>query len=160
MTTAEYNHCVEQHADNVYRFVVKNIGNEQVAKDIVQEVFTKMWEKASTIAYQKSKSYLFTAAYHTLIDTVRYQNRFASLETSPEQAYEPSNYDGIKGILEEALNRLPPVQKAVVMLRDHEGYSYAEIGEITGLSESQVKVYIFRARQSLKNYLVTVDNLI
>lgn len=160
MTIAEYNQCVEQHADNVYRFVVKNIGDEQVAKDIVQEVFAKMWEKVMTIDYQKSKSYLFTSAYHTLIDMMRYQNRFASIENNPEQAYEPHHYDGIKEILEEALSQLPPIQKAVVMLRDYEGYTYAEIGEITGLSESQVKVYIFRARQSLKNYLVTIDNLI
>jgi RNA polymerase sigma-70 factor (ECF subfamily) len=46
------------------------------------------------------------------------------------------------------------------LLRDYEGYSYDEIGEITGLNESQVKVYIYRARISLKNYLVKMEYIV
>jgi RNA polymerase sigma-70 factor (ECF subfamily) len=46
------------------------------------------------------------------------------------------------------------------MLRDYEGYAYQEIGEITGLNESQVKVYIFRARAALKKYIVSLDMVI
>ena len=46
------------------------------------------------------------------------------------------------------------------MLKDYEGYSYEEIGRITGLSESQVKVYLHRARVQLKSYLVKPENLI
>jgi RNA polymerase sigma-70 factor (ECF subfamily) len=56
-------------------------------------------------------------------------------------------------VLEEALNRLPAIQKQVILLRDYEGYDYKEIGKITDLTESQVKVYIFRARKSLKAYI-------
>ena len=63
-------------------------------------------------------------------------------------------------VLEEALNRLPQIQKDVVLLRDYEGYDYEEIGKITGLNESQVKVYIFRARQTLKEYLVGVEKVL
>jgi DNA-directed RNA polymerase specialized sigma24 family protein len=46
------------------------------------------------------------------------------------------------------------------MLKDYEGYSYTEIGKITNLSESQVKVYLHRARLQLRNYLVTVENVL
>ena len=60
-------------------------------------------------------------------------------------------------ILHEALDKLPEIQKTVVLLRDYEGYNYAEIAEITTLSESQVKVYIFRARQALKEYIKRMD---
>ena len=56
-------------------------------------------------------------------------------------------------MLDRALDTLPPVQKAVVLLRDYEGYSYEEIGEISGLSEAQVKTYIFRARVALRKYI-------
>ena len=63
-------------------------------------------------------------------------------------------------VVDEALSKLPEIQKNVVLLRDYEGYDYAEIGNITGLSESQVKVYIFRARQTLKDYLVGVEKVI
>ena len=66
----------------------------------------------------------------------------------------------MREILDEALGRLPEIQKSVVLLRDYEGYNYAEIAEITGLSESQVKVYIFRARKSLQSYLRRLDLVI
>jgi RNA polymerase sigma-70 factor (ECF subfamily) len=63
-------------------------------------------------------------------------------------------------ILHEALDKLPPDQKAVVLLRDYEGYSYREIGEITGQSEAQVKINIFRGRRYLKNYIGSLEVLI
>jgi RNA polymerase sigma factor (sigma-70 family) len=56
--------------------------------------------------------------------------------------------------------KLPDMQKTVLLLRDYEGYDYAEIGKITNLSESQVKVYIFRARKEMKKYLVSIDLII
>jgi RNA polymerase sigma-70 factor (ECF subfamily) len=46
------------------------------------------------------------------------------------------------------------------MLRDYEGYSYEEIGKITGLNESQVKVYIYRARLNLKEYIGSLENVV
>ena len=57
-------------------------------------------------------------------------------------------------------NVLPEIQRSLILLRDYEGYSYEEIGNITGLNESQVKVYIFRGRLALKNYLVSIENLV
>jgi len=60
----------------------------------------------------------------------------------------------------EAVGKLPEIQRIVITLRDYEGYSYQEIGEITGLGESQVKVYIYRARLFLKNYIGKIDVLI
>lgn len=69
-------------------------------------------------------------------------------------------YSDLKEVLNEALNKLPEVQRSVVMLRDYEGYSYEEIGNIMELNESQVKVYIFRARTFLKNYIGSLDKVI
>jgi RNA polymerase sigma-70 factor (ECF subfamily) len=56
-------------------------------------------------------------------------------------------------VLKEAVDRLPEIQKMVLLLRDYEGYSYEEIGEMANLNESQVKVYIYRARVFLKKYI-------
>jgi len=60
-------------------------------------------------------------------------------------------------VLTEALDKLPEIQRSVLLLRDYEGYNYAEIAEITGLNESQVKVYIFRARQTMKDYIKKLE---
>ena len=69
-------------------------------------------------------------------------------------------YSDLKAVLNEAVNKLPEIQRMVVMLRDYEGYSYREIAEIRNLGESQVKVYIFRARVFLKNYIGDIEKVI
>ena len=81
-------------------------------------------------------------------------------EVDHNEHYHQKQYSDLKEVLNRALEQLPEIQKTVVMLRDYEGYDYEEIGEITGLNESQVKVYIFRARTFLKNYLGKVEALI
>ena len=63
-------------------------------------------------------------------------------------------------ILERALAKLSETQRSLVLLKDYEGYSYGEIGQIMNLSESQVKVYLHRARLQLKDYIVKVENVI
>ena len=70
------------------------------------------------------------------------------------------NYTGLSEVLDEALKQLPEVQRSVILLRDYEGYAYNEIAEITNLSESQVKVYIYRGRLALKKYLGSVEALV
>ncbi len=161
MTVKEYNQCVDLHADGVYRFILKNIREEDRARDIVQDAFAKMWEKAGTIAFEKAKSYLFTAAYHTMIDAIRKDKHQQDYrDHQGDQGYSENDYSDLKEILNEAVGKLPEIQRSVLLLRDYEGYSYKEIGEITELNESQVKVYIYRARVFLKNYLVSIDRVI
>jgi RNA polymerase sigma factor (sigma-70 family) len=161
MTVDEYNTCVEQFSDGVYRFILKNIKDEDKAKDTVQDSFEKMWVKAEEISYEKAKSYLFTTAYRTMIDTIRKDSRQSLLEPGHENIITCSNnYSDLKEVLDEAVEKLPEIQRSVLLLRDYEGYSYEEIGEITSLSESQVKVYIFRARSFLKNYIGSLETVI
>ncbi len=161
MTVAEFNACVEEYADRVYRFIVKNTGHREDAEDIVQSSFEKLWLKHREVAYGKARSYLFTTAYHTMIDHIRKQNKTDSVgQFSEDTLTQDADYTGAGDAIEEALQQLPEIQRTVLLLRDYEGYTYDEIGRITGLSESQVKVYIFRARKAMKKLLVSIDRLI
>jgi RNA polymerase sigma-70 factor (ECF subfamily) len=161
MTIEEYNQSVTLYADRLYRFVVKNVQDIHFAEDIVQDSFEKMWKNVKQINGEKVKSYLFTTAYHTLIDRLRKEKRMSLTGELPvrEESYNFHNPDVMER-LNEAVNKLPEIQRIVVTLRDYEGYSYQEIGELTGLGESQVKVYIYRARLFLKNYIGKIDVLI
>ena len=161
MTTAQYNQCVDNYSDGVYRFILKNSGDEEKARDVVQDSFEKMWRKVGEISFEKARSYLFTTAYRTMIDAIRKDRHQQPIDDATIDGHGYTDeYSGLKEILEEALAKLVPIQRSVILLRDYEGYSYQEIGEITGLSESQVKVYIYRARVSLKNYLRRIDAVI
>lgn len=160
MTRKEYNEAVDYHADGIFRFAMKHLRNEMTAKDVVQETFTKVWVKHEEIDVEKAKSYLFTTAYHAIIDWVKKDGRSGDIEHTNEQGADHDYNVDLKEILDEALDRLPEIQKTVVLLRDYEGYNYAEIADITSLSESQVKVYIFRARNTLKEYIKRLELVI
>lgn len=161
MTVKEYNQAVELFSDNVFRFVLKNIRDEEKAKDIVQDSFERMWEKKDNVEGSKVKSYLFTTAYRTMIDKIRKYKKQGNWDELSESDYAQSAWHhDLSEVLQTALSRLPEVQRSVVLLRDYEGYNYEEIAEITNLSLSQVKVYIFRARKALKEYLVSIEHVI
>ena len=158
MTIKEYNTAVDTYADNIFRFVLKHLKNKDAAKDVVQDTFAKVWVKRDNIDGQKVKSYLFTTAYNTLIDATRkqkYTEEFDTIDKHFSQA--PVKDMDLQSVLHKALDQLPEIQRSVILLRDYEGYDYAEIGKITNLKESQVKVYIFRARKKLKQILVSVE---
>ena len=160
MTEKDYNECVRQYADNVYRFILKNLRHEEDSRDVVQTAFEKLWRNRQEVDAVKSKSYLFTVAYHQMIDHIRKVKKIQLKETFREDARitdKPAN--NLKKVLEQALETLSETQRSLVLLKDYEGYSYEEIGTITGLNESQVKVYLYRARIQLKNYLVSPENV-
>jgi len=161
MTVSEYNRCVDQFSDGVYRFILHNLKDKDDSKDIVQDTFEKLWMNYSNVNFEKAKSYIFTTAYRTMIDKIRRGKKSVRLELSDLDVYdERGHHPDLKKILNEAIDKLSEIQKSVIMLRDFEGYSYGEIGEITGLNESQVKVYIYRARLALKEYIGSIENVI
>jgi RNA polymerase sigma factor (sigma-70 family) len=162
MTVRDYNQCVDKHADALYRFILKNIKNEDKARDIVQDSFEKLWVKCSEVDAEKAKSYLFATGYHAMIDMIRRDKKMAPIEDgmTREIAGRTDSYTGLQEVLQDALSRLPADQRSVVLLRDYEGYSYEEIAQITGLSEAQVKVYIYRGRVHLKNYIRSMETVI
>lgn len=160
MTVSEYNKCVDSYSDAVFRFLLKNTRDEDLAKDLVQDSFLKLWVKRKDVDGTKSKSYLFSTAYHTMIDNIRKNERKDDFNPYKHDVGTDSKvFSDLKEILDEAVQKLTPIQRSVVMLRDYEGYSYKEIGDITELSEAQVKVYIYRARLILKKYLVSPETV-
>ena len=161
MTTAEFNQCVDACADGVYRFVLKNLRDEDKARDVVQDSFEKLWIKAEEIPREKAKSYLFTTAYHGMIDQIRRDKFSAGLDEAALNSRQiDHSYSDLRDVLNRGLEKLPEIQRSVLLLRDYEGYAYREIGEICGLNESQVKVYIYRARMFLKQYIGSMDVVI
>ena len=160
MTENEYNQCVDLYADNVYRFILKNLRNEADAKDIVQGAFEKMWMNREQVDNVRSKSYLFTVAYNQMIDHIRKNKRITLKEFFREDSKITHQViPDIKSILNAALSELDEIQRSLVLLKDYEGYNYEEIGKITGLNASQVKVYLHRARLKLKSFIVKPENV-
>ncbi|MBT8195473.1 MAG: RNA polymerase sigma factor [Bacteroidia bacterium] len=161
MTDRDYNQCVDNYSDGLYRFILHNMRDEEEAKDVVQDTFEKMWVKHKDVDAKKAKSYLFTTGYHTMLDRIKKKKRSTPMETANYNMHSHTEqYSDASEVIRNAVNKLPEVQRSVIMLRDYEGYSYAEIADITNLTIAQVKIYIYRARVFLKEYLVSVNTVI
>jgi len=158
MEVNEYNSCVQEWADALFRFACKCTGHTDDAHDVVQNSFEVLWKKRKDVEKGKGKAFLFQVAYNQSIDNFRKRSKIAYKEI-PEESITPGNPD-LKKILDRALAQLDEQSRALVLLKDYEGYRYEEIAQITGLTDTQVKVYLHRARKSLKEYLVSVENII
>jgi RNA polymerase sigma-70 factor (ECF subfamily) len=158
MTQKEYNDGVRLWADDVYRFAVRCGGDKEMSEDAVQEAYASLWERRADVSVEKGKSYLLTVVHNYLMSLHRHeqvQQQAAPLLVE-EEAVAPDERFDLQEALQEALGRLPQVQRAAVELKDVEGYSCKEIAEILELSEKQVSVYLFRARVSLRKTLIAL----
>ena len=160
MELNDYNECVQQWADALFRFACKCTGNGEDARDVVQNSFEVLWKKRTDVTPAKAKAFLFQVAYNQAVENYRRQSRMVYKDVAiQEGSYGPAQA-GLKKVLDRALDRLDEQARALVLLKDYEGYRYEEIAQITGLTETQVKVYLHRARKTLKEYLVRVENII
>jgi RNA polymerase sigma factor (sigma-70 family) len=146
---------VRELSGPLYGFSLKFLRNEEDAQDVVQDVFEKLWINRKKVEFLKAKAWMYTTAYNGMINLINRKQRvqLAGDEKFAEGAQKMSNHFESKEVVDRAVNILPPIQKSIILLRDLEGYSYDEIGEILDLSSSQVKVYLFRARNKIKKQL-------
>ena len=161
MTRSEYNSVVENHIHKLYGYALKFLHNSEDANDIVQNVFEKLWVNRKKVEVEKAKSWMFTTAHNGMLNFIQKKQRLQYWDTNklPEQSESVNNEKESQEVVNRIVGILPPLQKSIILLRDLEGYSYEEIGEILNLSKSQVKVYLFRARNKVKKQLLSTVEL-
>ncbi len=155
----EYNAAVKSYARNIFRFIFKNLRNKEASDDLVQDCFLKLWQNRANVDGQKVKSWLFTVAHHATINYAKAEARKTGLDSAEVGSISTAStpeFD-LKEIVEKSLLELPALQRSIILLRDFEGYNYKEIGDILELTEPQVKVYLFRGRQRMKDSIKTLS---
>ena len=156
MTAKEYNTSVRLWADDAMRFAVRCGGSKADSEDAVQDALASLWTRHEGVALEKGKGYLLSATYQRLMSMFRHQavqrDHAAELATRGVQA--PDEGFDLREAVERSLSALPEVQRAILQLRDVEGYSYAEIGETLELDKNRVQVYLFRARVAMRKQLI------
>ena len=162
MRRQEYNTVVDMHANNLFGYALSFLHDREDAEDIVQDVFEKLWVNRRKVDPAKAKSWMFTTAHNAMINFSNRKKRLSfsdHMETYEKGEVSPGSFESNQ-VVNRAVNILPPVQKSIILLRDIEGYSYKEIGDILDVSESQVKVYLFRARRKIKKQLKGLVELV
>ena len=161
MKTKEYNMVIDELSAPLYRYAFHFLRNKEDAKDIVQDVFEKLWLNRKMIDLERVKSWMYRCTHNAMVNFLNKRSRTSYMESqelpTPSTPFD-SNFESMQ-VVDRMVNILPPTQKSIILLRDIEGYSYKEIGLILDLTASQVKVYLFRARMKLKKQLVGLNKL-
>lgn len=154
--------------DKLFRLAFRITLNQQDAEDVVQETLIKIWNRRDHWDEIESlEGWAMTIARNMALDVIRKQDshRTVSLDEpspnnqqptpipqhpSPTTPYEQMMEKERIAMVRNLMNSLPEKQRTAMQLRDFEDKSYKEIAEIMQISEDQVKINIFRARQFIK----------
>ncbi|NJK87042.1 MAG: RNA polymerase sigma factor [Bacteroidales bacterium] len=145
--------------ENIYRIACKMVYNTDLAKDVVQDVFVKLWnrrdelEKCSNIG-----GFVYSVTKNTCIDRLRLTKKTVELSnistfTEPDFGT-PDATEHVKKLI----NRLPEQQREVINLRDVKGFDIEEIATVLNLSVSNVRATLSIARKKIRNELIALNN--
>ncbi|MCR4659529.1 MAG: RNA polymerase sigma factor [Bacteroidales bacterium] len=152
MNRKEYNHSVDELSDGLYNFALRYTASPTQSSDAVQDSFVALWEHRGEVKACNAKKWLMRVLYHRLVDQHRYQSRLSQMP-APDTAVAQHESFELSDSLQLALAALPEVQRSLVLLRDLEGYAYREMASMLNITEQQVMVYLYRARQTMKKVL-------
>jgi len=152
MRRTAFNKIARKFSNNLYRFVLFHIKDEATSQDIVQEAFIKLWECRKDVDAERALSWLYSTCRNLFLNYQRHKkvvkNHAENFEYTP---YMENNQFENSDLIKACIEGMSETQKTIILLRDLEGYDYRSIADIMKLSESQVKVYLFRARKKFRD---------
>ena len=154
--------------NELFRLALRITLNRAEAEDVVQETMIKVWNRRDHWDEIESiEAFCLTICRNISLDKVKKaENQNQSLNNehdAPDRSYASNPEEQAEQrdkilLIRRLINTLPEKQRSVMQLRDFEGKSYKEIAEILAISEEQVKVNIFRARQTIKQKFLETEN--
>jgi RNA polymerase sigma factor (sigma-70 family) len=166
MTVEAFQNQVLPVKNKLFRFALKFLGSEEEAKDVVQEVFIRIWNnREQMVEIQNMEAWCMRITRNLSLDRIRSINRKSTqpieesfnVHVGGLSPHESTEADESMQKISQFIAELPDKQRQIIHLRDVEGYSYNEICEILELDMSQVKVYLFRARNAVKEKLLKIN---
>ncbi len=152
--------------DKLYRFAFRLLGSEEEAKDVVQEVFVRVWKGRENMeAIQNWEAWCMRITKNLSLDKIRTWKRRNTqplessfdVHTESLTPYESTEINESMQRVGSLIEALPEKQRNIIHLRDVEGYSYQEICDILELDMNQVKVNLFRARNSVREKILKIN---
>ena len=161
MNENEYIQIARKHREELYRFAVRYTADGDNAWDVVQDALVALWTHRAEVEPMKAKGWLVRVMYRQLVDQHRRESRFRHMAPVlvGEEWYSQHDSFELHDAMQKALEQLPEQHRAILLLKDLEGYQYKEIAQITGLEESQVTGILYRARVNLKKAYIKLNTI-
>ena len=157
MNAQEFKQEVVPLRENLLHVAKKMLENENDAEDLVQEVFMKLWRLRDTLhRYDSIPAFAVTMIKNLCIDRLRIRNRETALDAesnlraTPDDPYLQLERLNTEELLKKIINSLPPLQKAIITMKDIDEYEVEEIAGITGTQPEAVRVNLSRARKKVR----------
>jgi len=143
---------------NVYRFCLRMVGDEAIAKDAFQETFIRMFEHRSTLRGVNVRSWLFSIARRVCLNMLRARRGgHESFDETFHGCEELEEHDVVlRQQIDKALAQLPVALREALVLREFEGLAYQEIADTVGIELSLAKVRVYRARLMMRTILAPI----
>lgn len=164
--TSAYSDFIDSYQNYIFNTVKKFVNNRQLAEEVTQDVFLKIFKSLST--YQREaqfSTWIYRIAYTTSMNEVRkrltlntvedFEEQFHNLQSNDDWDNYKGDEDPIKIEINKAVNMLPKTDSMVVTLFYMDGHSVDEISSILQIDKNTIKVKLYRARKKIKNYLST-----
>ncbi|MBR5747412.1 MAG: RNA polymerase sigma factor [Prevotella sp.] len=154
--------------NELFRLALRITLNRAEAEDVVQETMIKVWNRRDRWSEIESiEAFCLTICRNISLDKMKKaENQNQSLNEghdAPDFSYasnpeeQAMQRDRIQ-LIRQLIDHLPEKQRSCMQLRDFEGKSYKEIAQVLGISEEQVKINIFRARQTIKQKFIETED--
>lgn len=145
-----------KHAEHLRNFLYYKSGNLQMAEDLTQDAFAKLWERCASVVSMRAKSFLFTIANNLFLNQVKHKKVVLKFQQHrhKEKDYQDPQFlmeeDEFKSKLEKAISNLPESQREVFLMNRIDGLKYREIAESLGISVKAVEKRMHKALKELK----------
>ncbi|RYF97676.1 MAG: RNA polymerase sigma factor [Chitinophagaceae bacterium] len=165
MSLDDFNRKILTVKDKLYRFALKFIKDKQDAEDIVQDVLIKIWKQQNLVQdLLNFDAWCMKLVRNQSLDRLKSSHYKSShLKIDPEtesmghSPYQHTESNNRMSIIRQLIQSLPDKQQEVLHLRDVEGFSYQEIADITEMEMNMIKVYLFRARNTIRTKLLNIE---
>jgi len=164
MNAQQFKQEVAPLRGNLLHIATKMLENDNDAEDMVQEVFLKLWYMRDTLhRYDSIPAFAVTMIKNLCIDRLRVRGREVALEydnelrATPDNPYLQLERMNTEQLLKKIIDSLPPLQKAIITMKDIDEYEVEEIAEVTGAQPEAVRVNLSRARKKVREEYIRLS---
>ena len=163
MENAAYEQAATLLKDRVHAYAAHILRDREEARDVAQEALVRLWQNRGQVDRDGAKSWLMRTTHNLCIDRIRKRKIRGEVEGETVIAFRPDTAPGparlsesgeVGSRIQEALGKLKPLDRAVVVMREIQGMNYDEIAKALDLPLGTLKARLHRARERLRNRLV------